>query len=152
MELKSETVRRRKRSATEMEAKSTPANAAEDAASAKAQPAGATPLPLAAKGEEVVEPVDKSQGAPEAPKVIMSHAQRRKLKKPPVVVTAAMKEKAREEKKELRKYLRMIKSNGSRRKLAKFLAKRRREEAANEEEMNAFDTDYRVVKRGRRLE
>ncbi|KAG5475748.1 hypothetical protein LSCM4_04333 [Leishmania orientalis] len=87
-----------------------------------------------------------------APKVIMSKAQRRKLKKPPVVVTAEMKERAREETRELRKYLRMVKSNGARRKVAKLHAKRPREYNLNEEAANAFDTDYRPHKKGRRLE
>ncbi|KPA84183.1 hypothetical protein ABB37_02246 [Leptomonas pyrrhocoris] len=96
-----------------------------------------------------------STSAPEPetpPKVIMSKAQRRKLKKPPVVVTTEMKEKAREEKREQRKYLRMIKSNGARRKVAIFNAKRARETNANEEAVSAFDSDYRPLKKGRRME
>ncbi|CAJ1009857.1 hypothetical protein Q4I28_005171 [Leishmania naiffi] len=87
-----------------------------------------------------------------APKVIMSKAQRRKLKKTPVVVTAEMKEQAREETRELRKHLRMLKSNGARRKVAKLCKKRSREDNIDEEAVNAFDTDYRPHKRGRRLE
>lgn len=96
-----------------------------------------------------------STAAPEPdapPKVIMSRAQRRKLKKPPVVVTAEMKEKAREETRELRKHLRMLKSNGARRKVAKLAEKRQRETDDNEEAVNAFDTDYRPLKKGRRME
>jgi hypothetical protein len=96
-----------------------------------------------------------STNAPEPatpPKVVMSRAQRRKLKKPPVVVTAEMKEKAREETRELRKYLRMLKSNGARRKVAKFNEKRQRETDENEEAVNALDSDYRPRKKGRRVE
>ncbi|KPI89880.1 hypothetical protein ABL78_0952 [Leptomonas seymouri] len=106
---------------------------------ATAQPASSTP-PAPAQEPE----------AP--PKVIMSKAQRRKLKKPPVVVTAEMKEKAREETRELRKYLRMLKSNGARRKVAKFNEKRARDADENEEAVNAFDSDYRPLKKGRRME
>lgn len=96
---------------------------------------------------------DEADAAAAVPhKVIMSKAARRKLKKPPVVVTAAQREKAREDKRELRKYLRMVKSNGSRRKVRKMIEKRQREEHANEEDLNAFDSDYRMAKRGRRLE
>ncbi|AIN99632.1 hypothetical protein LPMP_272530 [Leishmania panamensis] len=87
-----------------------------------------------------------------APKVIMSKAQRRKLKKTPIVVTAEMKEQAREETRELRKHLRMLKSNGARRKVAKLCKKRSREYNIDEEAVNAFDTDYRPHKKGRRLE
>ncbi|CBZ28359.1 conserved hypothetical protein [Leishmania mexicana MHOM/GT/2001/U1103] len=87
-----------------------------------------------------------------APKVIMSKAQRRKLKKPPVVVTTEMKERAREETRELRKHLRILKSNGARRKVAKLREKRPREHNINEEAVNAFDTDFRPHKKGRRLE
>ncbi|KAK7198631.1 hypothetical protein NESM_000826600 [Novymonas esmeraldas] len=103
-----------------------------------------TPTSAAAAAAEVV--VD----APVV--VVMSKAQRRRLKKPPVIVTAAMKERAREETRELRKYMRMIKSNGGRRKLAKLREKRSRETDSNEEAVNALDTDYRPHKRGRRLE
>ncbi|KAG5475487.1 hypothetical protein LSCM1_03607 [Leishmania martiniquensis] len=106
---------------------------------ATAVASASTPL-AAASAEEV------------APKVIMSKAQRRKLKKPAVVVTAEMKERAREETRELRKYLRMVKSNGARRKVAKLHEKRPRECNMNEEAANAFDTDYRPHKKGRRLE
>ncbi|CCW70442.1 unnamed protein product [Phytomonas sp. Hart1] len=88
----------------------------------------------------------------EKPKEVMSRAQRRKLKKYPVVVTSQMKEKAREAKRELRKYLRMIKSNGGRRKVAKLAEKRRRDVDDNEEAINAFDFDHRPLKKGRRLE
>lgn len=87
----------------------------------------------------------------EAPKVIMSKAQRRKLNRPVVTVTAEMKEAAREEKRELRKHLRMLKSNGARRKVAKLREKREREENENEEAARAFDSDYRPRKKGRRL-
>lgn len=104
--------------------------------------AAAAPAPPAAAAVEV----------DAAPKVIMSKAQRRKLKKPPVVVTAEMKEKAKEETRELRKYLRMLKSNGARRKVAKFHEKRERETNENEEAVNAFDSDYRPRKKGRRME
>ncbi|GET89907.1 hypothetical protein, conserved [Leishmania tarentolae] len=100
----------------------------------------ASPTPTAAAAEEA------------APKVIMSKAQRRKLKKPPVVVTVEMKERAREETRELRKHLRMLKSNGSRRKVSKLREKRPREHHMNEEAVNAFDTDFRPHKKGRRLE
>ncbi|TPP53943.1 Tubulin-tyrosine ligase family protein [Leishmania donovani] len=100
--------------------------------------AGATPTAAAAEAA--------------APKVIMSKAQRRKLKKPPVVVTAEMKERAREETRELRKHLRILKSNGARRKVAKLREKRPREHNINEEAVNAFDTDFRPHKKGRRLE
>ncbi|CCW63596.1 unnamed protein product [Phytomonas sp. EM1] len=88
----------------------------------------------------------------EKPKVIMSRAQRRKLKKSPVVVTAQMREQAREDKRELRKYLRMIKSNGARRKVSRLAEKRRREVDDNEEAINALDFDHRPLKKGRRLE
>lgn len=104
--------------------------------------------PASAKVEDKPEPAP----SPEQPKVIMSHAQRRKLKKPVVVVTAAMKEEAREQTRELRKHLRMLKSNGARRKVAKLRAKRIREAEENEEAVNAFDSDYQVLKKGRRLE
>lgn len=90
--------------------------------------------------------------AVEVPKVIMSKAQRRKLKKPPVVVTTEMKEKVREDKRELRKHLRMLKSNGARRKVAKLREKRSRETSLNEEAVNALDTDFRPMKKGRRME
>lgn len=89
---------------------------------------------------------------PEQPKVIMSKAQRRKLKKPPVIVTAEMKARAREETRELRKHLRMLKSNGARRKVAKLREKRGRETNDDEEAVNALDMDCRPHKKGRRLE
>lgn len=114
--------------------------------------------PEKATAAEPAAPTPSAPSAPTAPeveaapKVIMSHAQRRKLKKPPVVVTAEMKEKAREETRELRKYLRMLKSNGARRKVAKFNEKRQRETDENEEAINAFDSDYRPRKKGRRME
>ncbi|KAG5504516.1 hypothetical protein JKF63_04968 [Porcisia hertigi] len=88
----------------------------------------------------------------EAPKVVMSKAQRRRLKKPPVVVTAEMKATAREETRELRKQLRILKSNGARRKMAKLHGKRPRESDPNEEAASAFDRDCRPHKKGRRLE
>ncbi|KAL7697755.1 hypothetical protein N2W54_000211 [Lotmaria passim] len=104
-----------------------------------AQPAAPTPSAVAPEPET-------------EPKVIMPRAQRRRLKKPPVVVTAEMKEKAREETRKLRKYLRMLKSNGARRKVAKLNKKRAREMDDNEEAVNAFDTDSRPRKKGRRIE
>lgn len=85
----------------------------------------------------------------EEEKKIMSRAARRKLKKPPVVVTTEMREAAREELRELRKHLRMVKSNGGRRKLRKLQEKREREDESVPMDL---DEDYRPSKKGRRLE
>lgn len=87
-----------------------------------------------------------------APKEVLSHAQRRKLKQPVVVITKEMKETFKEERKELRKVKRMLKSSGARRKYAKFCAKRSREEDENEEAVQALDPDFAPRSRGRRLE
>ena len=89
------------------------------------------------------------------PKVVMSRAARRKLKKPPQKpVTAEMKEAAREELRALRKHLRMVKSNGGRRKVAKLAEKRAREEATagGDEVPMDLDVDQPPRKKGRRLE
>lgn len=88
----------------------------------------------------------------QAPKEVLSHAQKRKLKQPVVVITKEMREAFKEERKELRKVKRMLKSNGSRRKYAKYCAKRGREEDENEEAVQALDPDFAPRSRGRRLE
>lgn len=95
-------------------------------------------------GAQEEAPLDVQSG-----KVIMSKAARRKLKKAQIVVTAEMREKHREELRELRKHLRMVKSNGGRRKMAKLIEKRTREE---EDAAMGFDEDARPRKKGRRLE
>ncbi|CAD2221548.1 hypothetical protein AGDE_07115 [Angomonas deanei] len=82
----------------------------------------------------------------------MSHAERRRRKKPEITVTAEMKEEARERKRELRKHLRMLKSNGARRKVRKLQEKRAREETDLDEVMQAFDSGYRPISKGRRME
>lgn len=84
----------------------------------------------------------------QGPKTIMSKAARRKLKRAAVVVTSEMREQQREELRELRKHLRMVKSNGGRRKLGKLEEKRAREE----EMATDFAEDARPRKKGRRLE
>jgi hypothetical protein len=92
---------------------------------------------------------------PAEQKVIMSRAARRKLKKgPQKPVTAERKEAAREELRELRKHLRMVKSNGGRRKLRKLAEKRAREEvtAGGDEVPMDLDMDQPPRKKGRRLE
>lgn len=93
---------------------------------------------------------ESAEGTPTEP--IMSRAARRKLKKPVTIVTTEMKEKAREDLRELRKHLRMVKANGSRRKVAKEREKRTRERDEVAETTNAFDEDYRPLKKGRRIE
>ncbi|KAH9588872.1 hypothetical protein LSM04_002775 [Trypanosoma melophagium] len=84
---------------------------------------------------------------------IMSRAARRRAKKQPVVVTAEMREEAKERRRELRKYLRMLKSNGARRKVARMHAKKRERETSEMEEACAhLDVDARPLKKGRREE
>lgn len=88
-----------------------------------------------------------------APKEILSHAQRRKLKQPVVVLTKEQKEAFREEKRAERKIKRLLKSNGARRKVARLQQKRRREEEGEvEQAMQALDPDFQPRTRGRRLE
>lgn len=109
------------------------------------------PRPHAPKA--VMQPPPVAEEPEEAPpKVIMSKAAKRKLKKPTPVVTTEMKEAAREELRTLRKHLRMVKSNGSRRKVAKEQEKRTREENGVAEAASGFDEDARPLKKGRRLE
>jgi hypothetical protein len=84
----------------------------------------------------------------QAPKIVMSKAARRRLKHATVVVTSEMREQQRQEIRELRKHLRMVKSNGGRRKLGKLDAKREREE----EMATDLAEDARPRKKGRRLE
>ncbi|ORC83400.1 uncharacterized protein TM35_000721030 [Trypanosoma theileri] len=82
---------------------------------------------------------------------IMSRAARRKAKKQPVVVTAEMREEAKERRRELRKYLRMLKSNGARRKVAQMRAEKRERETCEMDEACAhLDMDARPLKKGRR--
>lgn len=125
-------------------------------------------LNVEAPGQALVTPGPSSAAASneeaEPKKVIMSKAARRKLKKAPSVVTAEMKEAAREELRALRKHLRMVKSNGGRRKLAKLDAKRARDDDDNDDDQesrvrrnieaaaSALDEDARPIKKGRRLE
>lgn len=97
--------------------------------------------------ETVVEG-DEEEQTTTTPKVIMSKAARRKLKRAAVVVTSEMREEQREELRALRKHLRMVKSNGGRRKLGKIQEKRTREE----EMATDFAEDARPRKKGRRLE
>ena len=88
----------------------------------------------------------------EAKKVVMSRAARRKLKKgPQKPVTAERKEAAREELRVLRKHLRMVKSNGGRRKVRKLGEKRERDDGEVEVPMD-LDMDQPPRKKGRRLE
>ncbi|ESL09817.1 hypothetical protein TRSC58_02458 [Trypanosoma rangeli SC58] len=82
---------------------------------------------------------------------VMSRAARRRAKKPPVTVTSEMREAARERLRELRRHLRMLKSNGARRKLAKVQAKKRgRETTAAEEACGHLSEDARPLKKQRR--
>ncbi len=64
---------------------------------------------------------------------VMSHADRRRAKKPDVVLTAEQKQEVRAKLVELRKIQRMMKSNGSRGKIRKYLAKRERDDEADED-------------------
>lgn len=83
-------------------------------------------------------------------KRIMSRAQRRKEKKGVEIVTQAQKDAARERTRELRKEMRMLKSNGYRRKVRK-LAAEKREREAEEEDKEAVFTEERP-KHKRRIE
>lgn len=88
-----------------------------------------------------------------APKEILSHAQRRKLKQPAMVITKEQKEAFREAKREERKMKRLLKSSGARRKLTKLRQKRARDEGGEvHRAMEALDPDYQPWSRGRRLE
>jgi hypothetical protein len=96
-------------------------------------------------------PRSSHSGAPQddaPPKVIMSKAAKRKLKKAHSVVTSEMREQQREELRELRKHLRMVKSNGGRRKISKLMDKRARDDDVAMD----LDEDARPRKKGRRLE
>nr|CCC89559.1 conserved hypothetical protein [Trypanosoma congolense IL3000] len=82
---------------------------------------------------------------------VMSRAARRRAKKPQIVVTPQMREEARERLRELRKYHRLLKSNGARRKLAKLRAqKRTRETKMVDEVCSRLDVDARPLKKTRR--
>ncbi|KAG8347795.1 hypothetical protein ERJ75_000538700 [Trypanosoma vivax] len=83
---------------------------------------------------------------------VMSRAARRRAKKAPVVVSPAMREESRERLRELRKYMRILKSNGGRRKIAKMQAKKRERETANAETCGHPDADARPLKKGRHEE
>jgi hypothetical protein len=61
----------------------------------------------------------------EQPQKIMSRAERRRAKKPAVVMTTEMKAEKREKLIELRRFQRMLKSNGSRGKYKKWLREKR---------------------------
>ncbi|KEG11562.1 hypothetical protein DQ04_02491040 [Trypanosoma grayi] len=101
--------------------------------------------------QNIDEVKSSDDGAAERKEPIMSRAARRKAKRPPVTVTAEMKEEARERRRELRKYLRLLKSNGARRKLAKLHAEKRARDTSDAEEACAhFDVDARPLKKGRR--
>eukprot|EP00744_Colponema_vietnamica_P013940 GILI01019545.1.p1 GENE.GILI01019545.1~~GILI01019545.1.p1 ORF type:complete len:115 (+),score=23.44 GILI01019545.1:36-380(+) len=89
----------------------------------------------------------------EEEKRIMSRAQRRKEKKPVEIVTQAHKDAARERTRELRKELRMLKSNGYRRKVRKMLAQKREREVEQTEEVEAtFTANEERPKHKRRVE
>ncbi|CBH09582.1 hypothetical protein, conserved [Trypanosoma brucei gambiense DAL972] len=102
----------------------------------------------AGNNEQASQPSDASVSKPQP---IMSRAARRRAKKPPVIVTPQMREDARERLRELRKYHRLLKSNGARRKLAKLRAQKRQRDVNPVDEVCArFDTDCRPRKKSRR--
>lgn len=91
-----------------------------------------------------------SAHAEDAPKERpMSHAQRRKLKQPTIIVTADMKAKQRDALRELRKNMRILKSNGARRKLGMYKKRRRGEDEDGEINVEEEDDGERLKKRRR---
>lgn len=86
-------------------------------------------------------------------KKIISKAQRRKEKKGVEVVTQAQKDAARENTRVLRKEMRMLKSNGYRRKVRKLQAEKRDREPDDENEEVTFnDRDGDRPRQKRRTE
>ena len=91
---------------------------------------------------------------------IMSHAEKRRARKPQITVTTAMKEEARADLVQLRRYQRMVKSNGGRGKVKAFHKKRDREDDSDDDGDNFFekkqsraiDQDAKPLKRVRREE
>lgn len=77
----------------------------------------------------------------EGEKRIISKAQRRKEKKGVEVVTQSQKDAARENTRALRKEMRMLKSNGYRRKVRKLAAEKRERDADDEVETVFKDSD-----------
>ncbi|EAN84159.1 hypothetical protein C3747_88g296c [Trypanosoma cruzi] len=95
-------------------------------------------------------PTEKSDDEPKK-EPIMSRAARRRAKKPQVTVTSEMRQAARERLRELRRHLRLLKSNGARRKVAKAEAKKRERETTEAEEVCArLDVGARPLKKSRR--
>lgn len=84
-------------------------------------------------------------------KRVISKAQRRKEKKGVEVITQAQKDVARERVRVLRKEMRMLKSNGYRRKVRKLAAEKREREIDTEEEEVVFKNTERPRQK-RRLE